>query len=131
MNWVSWVTLGIAILGAGLGIFNTWHGWRQSKVPIRVTPTKVELDNFVGQDAAGGAIYGRFLSPAVAIINLSSFPVTVEEVGYEVDGGEKHMLSRIDAPARLAAGGQFWISDRLPQRLESRSALRMAWAKED
>lgn len=27
MTLISWITFAIAVLGAGLGLFNTWQGW--------------------------------------------------------------------------------------------------------
>ena len=81
MNWGDWITKAAAALGAGLGILNTWHAWGQNKVRIRMIPTRVDALNHVSTDSAGQV--GRFLSPGIAVVNLSSFPVTVEEVGYE------------------------------------------------
>lgn len=126
MNWGEWITKAAAALGAGLGMLNTWHAWRQSKVRIRVTPTRVEVLNHVNTDSGGQVIYGRFLSPGIEVINLSSFPLTLEEAGYEFKDGEKYLLTRIDDPKQYSG-----VSKTLPQRLESHGALRMSlWPQE-
>jgi hypothetical protein len=127
MNWGDWITKAAAALGAGLGILNTWHAWRQSKVRIRVIPTRVEVLNHVSTDSAGQVIYGRFLSPGIAVVNLSSFPVTLEEVGYEFKDGEKYPLTRIDNPNQRSG-----VSEELLQRLEAHGAVRMSlWRPEE
>ena len=118
-----------AALGAGLGLFNSWQNWRQNRVRLRVTPISLQVRRDVSNDGHG-VITGLFLSPAVAVVNLSSFAVTLDEVGYELGGGENYRLSRIDAPGRRSNGGH-WISDKLPQRLEAKSPIRLSWWEED
>ena len=130
MDWGDLVTKSAAGLGAGLGIFNSWHGWRQGKVRLQVTPTMVKVQRNIGQTASGAAIQQPFLSPGIAVVNLSSFPVTVEEVGYDLKSGDVYPLSRIDARGQWSQSGM-WTPDRLPQRLEARASLRVAWWDKD
>jgi hypothetical protein len=75
----------------------------------------------------GSVLYRQFLSPGVKVINRSSFPVTLEEAGYDLQDGQSYPLTRLDAPGRYSSGGQIWIPDKLPQRLEPRSSLCLAW----
>jgi hypothetical protein len=127
VNWGDWITKAAAALGAGLGILNTWNAWRQGKVRIRVVPTSVAVLNLISTNSMGQAIYGRFLSPGIAVINLGSFPVTLEEVGYEFKDGEKYPLTRIADP-NWSSG----VSEKLPQRLEAHASVRMSlWVQEE
>jgi hypothetical protein len=127
MNWGDWITKAAAALGAGLGILNTLQAWRQSKVRIRVIPTRVEVRNHVSTSSSGQAIYGRFLSPGIVVMNVGSFSVTLEEVGYEFKDGQKYPLTRIDDPNRWSG-----VSEKLPQRVEAHAAVRMSlWPQEE
>ena len=130
MDWGDLITRTAAALGASLGLFNSWQNWRHHRVRIRVTPITVTVKRTVARDSHGGEITQPFLSPGVAIVNLSSFPVTLEEVGYELKAGETYRLSRIDAPARWSTMGSP-ILEELPKRLEARSSIRLSWWDED
>jgi hypothetical protein len=65
------ITLGIAVLGAALGIINTWHSLNQSKPRLRVR----FLNNYALPDVT-------LASYSIEVINLSSFPLTVREIGF-------------------------------------------------
>lgn len=106
MSWTEVVTLGVAILGAFLGIVNTWQSWRRDRLRLRVTPMNViSLD-------------GRF-NFGIEVANLSTFPVSVNEVGFTLDGpsarhGDRAMISPVPGD-----GGPW------PRRLESREAVSL------
>ena len=38
MDWIGWVIFGLAVLGAALGVLNTWHSLDQRRVSLRVRP---------------------------------------------------------------------------------------------
>lgn len=97
----EWFTFGLAVLGAGLGVFNAWKGWIADRVRLRVIPMS-------SVDTAGD----YYIS--IDVRNLSAFPVTVTTIGFTVVGGVTHM--QIPRPILLGA-------DRLPVRLESRAAF--------
>jgi hypothetical protein len=131
MDWGDVITKAGAGVGTFLGVVNAWRSWRQSKVQIRVTPTRIIVLNPVEVGATGNPVYGRFFSPGILIVNLSSFAVTIEDVGYEFPDGERYALSRIDAPGRFVAAG-LHVAESFPQRLESHTSLRVAlWDKEE
>jgi hypothetical protein len=65
--WVSWVTFGLALLGAGLGVFNAVFSYRRSTRRLRVVPL---LER--GKDGS--------LALHVKVINPGGVPVTVEQV---------------------------------------------------
>jgi len=62
------ITLALAILGAGLGVFNTYIAWRKERARLRVV---------VGVAKINGKSFRLFVS----ITNLSGFPVTIGMVG--------------------------------------------------
>lgn len=102
MSMVAGITLGIALLGAVLGIINTWHTIDTRRVKLRVTP---KLATFYPSEEK---------TLCIEVVNLSAFPVTIGEIGF---------LSRwptfrrpILRPITLN-GGDF------PRRLDSRSAF--------
>lgn len=106
MTWSSYLTLGLAVLGAVLGIMNTWNAMSQRRLQLRVRPAHaIGLDN----DMRGFCI---------EVINLSAFAVTINEVGII------HGQSRSKSPARsmvaqpIVIDGGSW-----PRRLEPREAV--------
>lgn len=133
MDFGDLITKAGAGVGTGLGIFNSWHAWKLRTVNIRAIPTAVKVWRALHQGPTGNPILGHFLVPGVEVINLRSFPVTVKEVGYEVKDGTTHPLSEIDASLRWTqtGAGTIPIVEKLPQRLEPRASLRMAWPEND
>ncbi len=119
MNWIESTTLAVALLGAVLGIINTWHSLKRGRVMLRVTPKLSIVDERRG--IALSRTHGReFRDDAkeclsIEVVNLSAFPVTISEVGF----GHYHAKKTrqyLFAP-RLTDGGA------LPKRLESREAF--------
>jgi len=102
------ITTWAALLGAVLGVLNTWHLLRRDTVRLVVRPNRAI--------PYGPAGLGKD-TLSIEVVNLSTFPITVAEVGLELRDG-KHM---IDQQARIMQGGQ------LPIRLETREALTVLW----
>ena len=94
------VTIGIAMLGAVLGVMNTWHAMNQRRVRVRVTP------HFAM------ALDGQPLGVTIEVINLSAFPVTMAEVGFSCGSGRVPIM----LPQVIGGGG-------LPVRMQPREAL--------
>jgi hypothetical protein len=98
-------TTGLAVLGAVLGIMNTWNAINQRRLRLRVRPTEA-------YSVLDGHHFG------IEVINLSSFAVTIAEVGIS-EGW--HSIKRGKRQAVLTPmiidGGQW------PRRLEAREAV--------
>src|SRR5579863_1522587 len=74
LPWKDYLTMTAAMVGAVLGILNMWNTINQRRVRLRVTPKHtISLPD-------GGRGF------AIEVINLSAFPVTVDEVGFEIAG---------------------------------------------
>jgi len=65
------VTLAIAVLGAILGIINTWHNLDKRRVKLKVTPAHA---------IPVGGMDPR-LQFCIEITNLSEFPLTISDAG--------------------------------------------------
>ncbi|QLG88023.1 hypothetical protein HQ393_06975 [Chitinibacter bivalviorum] len=104
MTIIEAITFAIAILGAALGLINTWHNLDKARVKLIVQPKHAV--------AFGGA--DENLNFCIEITNLSSFPVTLSETGVLYHG----TMSRgvIIQPVLLDGGP--W-----PRRLEPRSSV--------
>jgi hypothetical protein len=98
------LTLAIAFLGAVLGVINTWHGLDKSRVKLRVRPAHA-----IPYGAADPRI-----EMSIEITNLSSFAITVREVGLFY----KHTKARGAFPNPILFDGGSW-----PRRLEPRSSV--------
>ncbi len=99
------ITLVFALIGAILGLFNTWIQLSKERVKLVVMPKHAIL-----MGGAPGQI--QF---CVEVINLSSFPITVSEVGFFYRGTDKRsVISPITSD-----GGPF------PRRLEPRRAVSL------
>ncbi|MGH6627626.1 MAG: hypothetical protein ACRECD_13995 [Burkholderiaceae bacterium] len=110
-NTVQAVTLAIAVLGAVLGLMNTWRNWSADRLRLRVNVSMAVLAD--GSQAL-----------CVEALNLSSFPVTVTHFGFTLLGSDSHMQFMPIFPR----------GESLPVRLESRTsctALCAPWAHKE
>jgi hypothetical protein len=104
LTLVQGVTLAIAVLGAALGVINTWHGLNQTRVKLKVVPAHA-----IPVGAANPNL--RF---SIEITNVGAVPVTVCDVGVLYRGTNQR--GSIVQPIILD-GGQW------PRRLEPRSSV--------
>ena len=106
MSLVETLTLAVALLGAVLGILNTWQSMDRTRVKLRIVPKRA---------IPVGAANPNFTF-CIEVINLSEFAVTVEEVGVHYRG----IKSRGAYVQPIVADGGAW-----PRRLEARSAVTL------
>jgi hypothetical protein len=98
------VTLALAVLGAVLGIINTWHTLNRSRLKLKVLPA--HAIPFGGSDPRA--------TFSIEVTNLSEFAVTIREVGVFYEGRtERGALVR----PILLDGGKW------PRRLEPRTSV--------
>lgn len=103
-GWKDGVTLAIAVLGAGLGVLNYWNTVSARRVRLRIKPSVAySIDNMLQDPMIG-----------IEVINLSTFAVTVTEVGFTLAG----TTARAVAARPVIIDGKPW-----PRRLESREAV--------
>ncbi len=71
------ITIAIAVVGAVLGIINTWQVLDQRRVRLRVVPQIARM-----------FFRGEFGKPmgCIEVINLSAFPVRIHEIGFTIKG---------------------------------------------
>ena len=103
LTWKDAITMGVALIGAVLGVMNTWNAMNQQRVRVRVTP------HFVA------SMDGRPIGVSIEAINLSAFALTIKEIGFMGGSGRVPVLS-----------AQFPEGAALPWRLaprESASAM--------
>jgi hypothetical protein len=100
-------TISCAVIGAVLGVINTWQGLNQRRVRLKVVPKVASI------------FYGRKFDQemgCVEVTNLSAFPVTLREVGFTNGDPRKKERAVIVKPIVHDAGP--W-----PRRLESRASV--------
>ena len=78
--WRDFVTFGVAVLGAGLGILNTWNAISQRAVRLRVKPAYAITHP------------GKNFWFSIEVVNLSTFPVTINEIGFLSSGGRRIII---------------------------------------
>lgn len=78
MTTLENITLAIAVLGAVLGLMNTWYALDRTRVKLRVRPKHA---------FPVGAADPR-LTFCIEVTNLSAFAVTIEETGVFYKGTE-------------------------------------------
>jgi len=121
MTTLQLATLATAILGAVLGIINTWHQLSKDKVRLRVVPKMAFMTGpaevMIGDRPHSMAEeFRRRGTPrrlCVEVINLSAFPVTISGVGFGKTAQGRYALTRPDVTP-----GKSW-----PTRLEPREAV--------
>lgn len=97
------VTLVIAVVGAALGLINTWRSYDVTRVKLKVTPAHAV--------SVGPAPLVDF---NITVTNLGAIPVTIEEVGVFYRGTDQRCV--VTDPVLLDGGT--W-----PRRLEPRSSV--------
>jgi hypothetical protein len=108
----DFMTIGCAVLGAGLGIINTLTNLDQRRVKLRVTP-KLSVHSESGAYSHTTELLPNG-APAVEVINLSAFPVTIAEAGFKLKGGD----GRVIPIPPCVIDNKPW-----PRRLESRESV--------
>lgn len=98
------VTLAIAFLGAALGVINTWTALDKNRLKLRVVPQHAI--------PVGGA--PSHVNFCISVTNMSSFAVTVDDVGVFYRGTEE----RASFISPILADGGPW-----PRRLEPRTSV--------
>lgn len=98
------ITLSIAVLGAALGVINTWHGLDKSRVKLKVRPAHAIP---VGSASPN-------LTFCIEVTNLSAFAITVCDVGVFYKGTDRR--GSFVQPVLIDGGP--W-----PRRLEPRSSV--------
>jgi hypothetical protein len=106
------ITLAIAVLGAALGVINTWHGLDKSRVKLKVRPAHA-----IPVGAANPNI-----TFSIEVTNLSAFAVTVSDVGVIYHGTD--VRGSIVSP--IIIDGVGW-----PRRLEQRSSVSIYGQRPD
>jgi len=102
MEWTNWLTLGIAVLGATLGVFNAVWLIRKDTVRLKVTYVAVYIP---GVDVWTGG---------VQIINAGYLPVTVNEIAFHNGKTDKK---------RAAVFSDYVQQIKLPHRMEPRTSI--------
>lgn len=109
MNFITSITLAIAVLGAVLGIINTIHSLNRDRILLKIIPKWIIVPS------------GRYLG--IEIVNLSYIAVVVEEVGFSLTRTIKGERIPLLNPVVLD-GGPF------PRRLEPRYSMTVVASKE-
>ncbi|MER8650079.1 hypothetical protein [Mesorhizobium sp. M0586] len=104
--WNNAITMGVALLGAGLGIMNTWQAISAGRVRLRVKPAY-----------AIGVPAGEMMF-SIEVVNLSNFAVTVTEVGFTLDGNTIKSRTRAAVALPILIDRKPW-----PRRLEARESV--------
>jgi len=105
MNWTQWLTLGIAVVGATLGVFNAAWMIRRDTVRLRVRYVTIYVP------MADGFTCG------VEVTNVGYLPVTITEVALQAHRRSKQ---------RAVFQGDFLRQVELPFRLEARTSITIA-----
>ncbi len=98
------ITFTLGCVGSLLGVMNTWRSLSKERVRLKVIPKRVVT--------AGNFPYRVNIS--VDVINFSSFPLTITEIGFSIQGSDKRgvLIKPMTSDAR-----------ELPVRLDSRESL--------
>lgn len=105
MTIIQSITLVIAVLGASLGIINTWHALDRTRVKLRVVPKSAHPFGYGAPD----------VDFCIEVTNLSIFAVYLDEAGLRYSGTSKKGM--IVNPTFPNDANGSW-----PKKLESRES---------
>lgn len=105
MGWSDWITLGIAVTGALLGIFNTWTGHRRSTRRVRL---RCGFDETQGTE--GPRLWCEVVNPGGVPVTVKSVRTFLVREHLEKEGPiygdpdvENEFLGRLDPGASAVA----------------------------
>lgn len=75
------VTFALGTLGSVLGVMNTWRAINKDKVKLKVVPKSVKPIGNADPE----------INICIEVLNISSFPVTIEETGFVLSGTKMRM----------------------------------------
>ena len=102
---VDGVTLSIAVLGAVLGVMNTWRAIDRDRVKLKVIPKQaIPVGNMIDQR----------IRLCIDVTNFSTFPLTITEVGVLYHGTSRR--GAVVNPIIIDGGG-------FPRKLEPRTSF--------
>src|SRR6266508_2546298 len=110
-----------AFVGMGLGLYNLWNEKNKEKVKLKVVPKAImdKKRTSVGQEMVVTSqnefnikrSHGLF---GIEVVNLSAFPVVIEQVGFLIKGQK----DRMSLPLPIIGDRGPW-----PRKLEPRSSV--------
>lgn len=111
-TFIDGITLSIAVLGATLGLMNTWRNFDRDRVKLQVIPKHA---------VPVGAIAHQPIQLCIDVTNFSTFPLTITEVGvlYHSTSKRGAVINPI-----IIDGGPF------PRKLEPRTSFTAYLAEE-
>ena len=109
LTWKDIFTLSCAVIGAVLGILNTWNGLNQRRVKLKVLPKVAYPINHTGE-------FGRKMG-CIEVTNLSAFAFTISDVGFTINGDPRKKKRAAIIRPILHDGGAW------PRRLDPRSSV--------
>lgn len=118
MNYYEITTLVIALVGAFLGVINTWNQVNQYKVKLKVVP-KISHQITSGVMLSGDRECDLDLSAtptcwSIEVINLSKVPITIRQIGFgRTFNGNRNIIFQPDTEDGRS----------LPVRIEPRQAI--------
>ena len=120
----DFVTSGCAVLGAVLGVMNTWNGLNRQKVKLWVVPKVVYPVGYLGVLTATRCRGGTELQTAgcIEITNLSAFPVIIYDTGFTLGGDPRKRARRTITKLTTAQEVGAW-----PYRLEPRESVSVSF----
>lgn len=102
----EFLTVSAAAVGAVLGIMNTWNAISNKRLRLYVRPSR----SISVPDGISGL--------AIEVINMSSFPVTISEVGLTKGSNKINKTGRYAIVNPIIIDGKPW-----PRRLEPRESV--------
>jgi len=108
------ITLTIAIIGAVLGLFNTWFNFKKNRLKLKVIPSNcliltMKTTNFEYEQGV-----------SIEILNLSSFPVTIAEIGF---ANFYFLTNKIKGSKSIPLNITNYSGYQLPYRIESKDSI--------
>lgn len=117
VTWLDIVTLLFAGVGALLGLINTAYLlWSRHWVRLKVIPKFGKLASG-GYLSSSRRLFEGATEPSIDVVNLSSFPITIIEVGYTLRDTSIEER-RLAAPSPLVTDQKPW-----PRKLDPRESV--------
>ena len=109
------ITIAVALLGAVLGILNTWHNLKKDKVKLRVYPSNAYK---FSQTYSGEVNDEEGVS--IDVTNLSFIPITITEIGF---ANFYLFTGKLKGKKSIPLNIESLVGITLPHRIEPRDSV--------
>lgn len=118
---IKYITIIIAVIGAVLGVLNTWQNYRKEQIKLIVNPSNINVHYMNSNEMVDELKIG------IEVVNISSFPVTLVQLGF---AKFYRFTNKLKGSKSIPLHFKNFENKKLPHRLDSLDSVTFYLDKE-